>query len=108
MTLKPAVILLGALTMFSVQGMILPISFESDGVKYSGIPDSWNPQCSVTTPESGATTETIRGVNPDNGMEISFERTAYHDFPVEEWMYVFRNPTGNNTGVMSDVLAADA
>ncbi len=108
MTLKPAVILLGALTMFSVQGMILPISFESDGVKYSGIPDSWNPQCSVTTPKSGATTETIRGVNPDNGMEIAFERTAYHDFPVEEWMYVFRNPTGNNTGVMSEVLAADA
>ncbi|MDD4817751.1 MAG: alpha-galactosidase [Victivallaceae bacterium] len=88
-------------------GIVLPISFELDGVGVSGIPDTWTPQKFIAKSTGAVTTETVRGADPDSGVEIVFERTAYRDFPVEEWLYTIGNPTQHNSPVLTNVMAAD-
>jgi alpha-galactosidase len=85
----------------------LPISFNYDGKKFSGIPNHFRPVHRIRRMDSNLIETIFEGEDPETHLNIRLECLEYQDFPVVEWVVWFTNKGRQMTPILKDLLAID-
>ena len=85
----------------------LPISFVLDGQQVRGIPAAWQPTVATRRLDANLIETVITGRDPQSGLQVHLQCTAYQDFPVVEWITWFSNVGEQDTPILSDIRAVD-
>jgi len=85
----------------------VPFSFVYDG-KSSG---EFFANCEFTEtrqePDKGPTQRTLRYLDKKTGLEVRCEAVIFRDHPGVEWVVKFKNTSGRETPILSDIQALD-
>jgi alpha-galactosidase len=92
---------------FSKEPENLPISFDLNGKRITGIPNSWNPQRMRRRIDANLIETIFESREPNTGLTIRVEGLEYLDYPVVEWTAWFTNQGEQPTGLLSNIQAFD-
>ncbi|MCS7224792.1 MAG: alpha-galactosidase [Armatimonadetes bacterium] len=115
MTMVPWLTLLGVgaetpenwLKMAFAKGVNPPFSFVYDGTSSEALLTKWMYH-SKTGPSTDAEKQYLfRYQDPQTGLEVWVEATAFIHFPAVEWVLRFRNNSDTETGLLEDIQSLD-
>ncbi|MFA7673510.1 MAG: alpha-galactosidase [Clostridia bacterium] len=86
---------------------LFPVSFRINGKQYKGFPSLEFIITDRIFDVTGNKTVKIMVMEYDNDLKITLDTAFYPDYGVYEWTIWFENAGEENTGIISDVCAAD-
>jgi len=86
----------------------LPIAFELDGQTIHGLPEAWHPVSHRRRVDATLTETVFTAADPASGLSVRVEVTAYHDYPVLEWVAWLTNTGDLPTPLIHGLRALDA
>ncbi len=84
-----------------------PFSFIYGGQSSASLIGNWKTAHSQETLDEGRTAHTLTFTDPDTGLEVRAEATAYRDFPAVEWVLRFKNVGTSDTPILEHILPID-
>ncbi len=86
----------------------LPLSFTLDGRPIHGLPAAWQPVTHRRRVDATITETVFTAADPASGLRLRVEVTAYHDYPVLEWVAWLTNAGDAPTPLIADLRVLDA
>ena len=84
----------------------VPFSFLYGGKRSGALLTAWK-RTSQAGPADGRKRQIVRWADPNTGLNVVAEVTAFEDFPAVEWLLRFENRGKKDTPILSDVQALD-
>jgi alpha-galactosidase len=85
----------------------LPFSFSYGGGSSGELLPRWKVEQEAAATTSASRRQTIRWTDPETGLRVTAELTAFKNFPAVEWLLRFENTGTQDTPILESVQALD-